>query len=274
MKLNLLLFAICCFSLNVIAQQSYTLKYGFENNKKYNYKMTIDGIVTQTVMGQEMKINTNGTVFTKIETEKVNSDNFALLISLDSAKFHINMPMKDTTSDLGSMVGKRTRFTLFKNGKVLNKELVDSVEGGQNMFAQVSSETTRFIILPDKGIKAGDSWNIENTDSVKMMGGVLTTNSNTDYTLIGKADTLGHSCLKVEFKGKTTSEGKAKIMGMDLVIEGNGKITGAYFFDNDKGLLICSTSQNDSEMTMAATGEQNMIIPISQSIKTVQSLVE
>ena len=269
-----LLFVLCCFSLNVFAQESFILKYGFENNKNYNYKMIIDGIVTQTVMGQEMKINTNGTVFTKIETEKVNTDNIVLLISLDSAKFHITMPMKDTTSYLNTMIGKRTRFTILNNGKVISKEPVDSAEGRQELLVQVSGETTKFIVLPDKEIKTGDTWNIENTDSVMMMGGVIKTKSNTDYTFINKTDTLGHSCLKIEFKGKTTSEGKAKVMGMDLFMEGNGKLNGTYYFDTIKGLLIYSNSQVNNEMTMATTGEQNMIIPISQSSKTVQSLVE
>jgi hypothetical protein len=274
MKFGILLLVVCCFSLNTMAQESFSLKYGFENNKKYKYKMINDAIITQTVMGQEMKINSNGTVYTQFETEKINPDNIILLISIDSAKFHVTMPMKDTTSDLSSMVGKKTRFTISNDGKVINKEVVDSVKGSQDLFVQVSGEMTKFILLPEKEIKPGETWNTETTDSINMMGGSLRTKTNSTFTLAGKIDTLGHSCLKVDFKGKTVSEGKTKVMGMDLFIEGNGKLSGTYYFDAGKGLLIGSISNVDNEMTMATTGEQNMIIPISQSSKVIHSIIE
>lgn len=274
LNIKFLLFALLCFTTSVFAQESYRLQYSFEKGKDYKYKMTNDGIVTQTVMGQEVKINTNGEIYVNMEAEEINADSTSLLVSLDSAKYHINMPMRDTTLNLENIIGKRTRLTILNDGKVLDRETVDTVKSDADMTGQISSQTTRLFILPDKEIKIGETWNIENVDSISMMGGSIKTKSNTDYTLLGTTDTLGRSCLRVEFKGKTTSEGKAKVMGMDLFIEGNGKLTGIYLFDAGKGLMINANSQVDNELTMAATGEQNMIIPISQSSKVIQTLLE
>ena len=57
LNIKFLLFALLCFTTSVFAQESYRLQYSFEKGKDYKYKMTNDGIVTQTVMGQEVKIN-------------------------------------------------------------------------------------------------------------------------------------------------------------------------------------------------------------------------
>jgi hypothetical protein len=273
-NLKILLIMMISITSGIIAQESYKLEYNFSKGKDYKYRMTNDGIVTQTVMGQEMKININGEIYVKLESEGTNADSSYLLVSLDSAKYRVNMPMRDTTTTLENMVGKRMRLTVLKNGKVINRETIDTVMGNADMLSQVSGETTRLIILPEKEIKVGETWNNENVDSVKMMGGSIKTKSNVDYTLLGRSDTLGHSCLRIEFQGKTSSEGKAKVMGMDLFIEGNGKISGIFLFDPGKGLMINSNSHSDNEMTMAATGEQNMIIPISQSSNEIRTLIE
>jgi hypothetical protein len=192
-NLNILLIMIISITAGILAQESYKLEYNFDKGKDYKYRMTNDGIVTQTVMGQEMKININGEIYVKLESEGAYADSSYLLVSLDSAKYHINMPMRDTTTTLDNMVGKRTRLTVLKNGKVINRETIDTVMGNADMLSQVSGETTRLIILPEKEIKVGETWNNENVDSVKMMGGSIKTKSNVDYTLLGRTDTLGHS---------------------------------------------------------------------------------
>ena len=274
LKIKILITFIALASSGLFAQESFKLNYNFVKGKDYKYKITNDGIVTQTMMGQEIKININGEIYAKLESEGANADSTYLLISLDSAKYRINMPMRDTTTTLDNMIGKRTRLTVLKDGRIMDRQTIDTVMGNADMMSQVGAELTSLIILPDKEIKMGETWNNENVDSVNMMGGSIKTKSNIDYTLLGKTDTLDHPCLRIGYQGKTSSEGKAKIMGMELFIEGNGKVTGMFLFDAGRGIMINSNSQIDNEMTMAATGEQNIIIPISQSSKQVKTLIE
>jgi hypothetical protein len=46
------------------------------------------------------------------------------------------------------------------------------------------------------------------------------------------------------------------------------------YFDAEQGLVILDESTTDSEQTMAITGQQNMTIPMSQSMKTTRMLLE
>ncbi|RJP72957.1 MAG: hypothetical protein C4539_02455 [Ignavibacteriales bacterium] len=262
------------FSCIISAQSGYNLKYNFEKGKSYKYSSITDGTITQSMMGQEMKIGLESKIFLKMETEDVMGDQFSLLVSIDSGKVRTSMPMKDTTISLNENEGKRTRIIVEKNGKVTKKEIVDTVMAGMEEMGSFGNEITKLVVLPDKEIKPGETWNNTSVDSVVMMGGKILTTSNLDYTLAGKIDTLGYSCLVINFTGKTSSEGSAKIMGMDLFIEGNGKNSGKLYFAPAKGLIVFVDVILDNEMTMAATGEQNMIIPISQSMKSKQTILD
>ncbi|MCX6150864.1 MAG: hypothetical protein NTX22_10090 [Ignavibacteriales bacterium] len=270
---SIVCFTFICINVAVFAQGSYKLQYNFQKGESYKYKITTDGVVTETMMGQEMKIIMDSKLYLKMETENRTPKNISLLVSLDSAKFHMGMPMKDTTMNLENFIGKRTRLVALATGKVIKKEIVDSVAGVSEMMGQISGETTKLIVLPEKEVKIGETWSSEDVDTINMMGGKIANKSNIDYTMVGKVDTLSHSCLKILFKGKTSAEGNAKIMGMDLFIEGNGKTIGFLYFDAEKGLMIHSSTQIDNEMTMAATGEQNQIIPISQITRNTYTII-
>jgi hypothetical protein len=71
-----------------------------------------------------------------------------------------------------------------------------------------------------------------------------------------------------------TITGSGKMMGMEFFMEGSGTVKGAYFFDAKAGLMIADENDTNFDMTMAATGQQNITIPISQSMKLTQTLVE
>ncbi len=275
MKKNLISLLTILFALSAAgilkAQESYKLKYNFEKGKTYKYLASTTGNVTQSMMGQEMKIGIDSKIYLKIETENA-GENFSLITSIDSGSVRTNMPMKDTTVSLKEIEGKRTRLLLEKNGKISKKEVIDSVKTG--MESMGLNEMTKFAVLPEKDFKFGETWNNQDIDSVDMMGGKIKTTSNIDYTLLGRIDTLGHNCLKIGFAGKTSSEGSTKIMGMELFIEGNGKTSGMVYFNAAKGLVVYVEALTDNEMTMAATGEQNMIIPITQSMVSKQTLLD
>jgi hypothetical protein len=48
---------------------------------------------------------------------------------------------------------------------------------------------------------------------------------------------------------------------------------GTTYFDNEKGIVVAVDGLINNDMTMATKGEQNMIIPINQSMKMKQSLL-
>jgi hypothetical protein len=68
--------------------------------------------------------------------------------------------------------------------------------------------------------------------------------------------------------------GKMNQMGMDMFTEGEGESTGAFWFDNDKGLFISEEFTMTQDLTIAITGQTQMTIPSSQTINMKVNLIE
>lgn len=278
MKVNFLrrllvlsLFAI--FSIN--AQESYKINYKFEDDKTYRYGVSTMTDIIQEVMGHEMKVRTNSSMAVKISKEGTESSgNMRLITILDSGKVSTAMQMKDTTIYLKDFSGKRLLSVMSPAGKVVERKLLDSVNTGKEMIGFFERGAFPFTILPENRVKSGEPWTIHDIDSVEMMGGKIINDITTKYTITGKENISGYECLKIAFEGDVKHEGKAAIMGMQLFIEGTGKMQGTLYFDPKAGIMVRLENNLDDEMTMAATGQQNMIIPISQSTKVTVAILK
>lgn len=268
---------LCAFIIlsAALQAQSYKLRYNFEKGKSYNYELKMDAEITQTAMGQEMKMSNAGSIFSKITGETSGPQgNTSLLISIDSGWVKSHNPMKDTTVSLSDFANKRTRLIISPEGKIISSEVVDSVKKGLEGMGFTTRSLLMLAKLPVQDVKQGDTWKISDIDSVDMMGGKIVNTMDYSYTLTGTEQKLGHNCVKLAFTNDTKSNGKAKIMGMEFFIEGTGKTTGTVYFDPKAGLAVSTEMDTNSEMTMATTGQQNMIIPISQVIRMSQNLVK
>lgn len=269
------LFVVSLFPWGSInAQESFKLKYNFKEGKTYSFKNSLDGNITQEAMGREMKISLNGLYNVKMTVEKVDGGKAQVVTSLDSGKISSKNPMKDTTISLTPFAGKRTMMTLLQDGSVESTKIIDSIKMF-NLQGFSQKDLVRLVRLPADEVKAGVPWSITTSDTVDMMGaGKMFNTINSTYTIVGKEKVQGHDCLKVSYTGDVKNSGKAQIMGMDFVLEGAGKIAGDFYFDPVMGMAIRNDGTMDNEMTMATTGQQNMIIPITQSLKTTISLIE
>jgi hypothetical protein len=106
-----------------------------------------------------------------------------------------------------------------------------------------------------------------------MMGGKMVSRTKMDYTVITEAVCEGRSCLQIGFKGEIGIDGKGSMMGMDLFMEGKGKVTGTLMFDPAQGIVVQESSVTDTDMTAAVTGQQNMTIPITANVKLSRRLL-
>lgn len=274
---NLLLaaFVFCgMFASDLFAQESYRLKYNFKKGKTYFFANTIDGNFIQEVMGREMKMAVNSSYHVRVVVDNVKNGTVSLITSLDSGTVVSRNPMKDTTISLTPFAGKRARLVMLEDGTVTNSEIIDSIKM-LNLQGISQKYLIRFVKFPSSGVKKGEPWSVSSTDTMDIMGsGKLLNIVNSTFTLVGREKVQGHDCLKMSYTGDVKNSGQAQIMGMSLILEGAGKISGNFFFDPVQGMAIKNESSMDNEMTLAATGQQNMVIPITQSIKISQSLVE
>lgn len=255
------------------AQETYSLEYKFTKGKTYLYSAVSMNNVTQEMGGQEMKFSGNNWFTLRALVDEVKNGSTALIVSADSAVSRSKSPMRDTTMVLTNLIGKRIRITLSKSGDILSRDIIDSVQSpGQMRGAQ--RELLTVMTLPTKPVKFGDKWTTTKIDTVDQMGGKIISSTQFEFSLSGKEQKLGHDCLKIPFTGKTTTNGNMKMQGMELFVEGGGKISGTFYFDPVEGLSIFVDSLTDSETTMAATGQQQMTIPITSSVKSTMTLIQ
>lgn len=278
MKTKILLIVFFIFTFltftQINAQNEYKLKYNYKKGESLQYinDMNVNSIVQ--VMGQEMKTATLAKITLGLKVDGVKENNNMVLIStIDSGFVKVQSPRQDTTISLNFLAGKKSKLEVSQLGKTVSKEIVDTINNPL-LGAIGNQENFRLFNLPENPIKIGESWNSLDTVSMDMMGGKVTNISNYKNILAGKEEILGYKCLKITFTGDNKSEGNVSVMGQKLFLEGTGKMSGTVYFEPVKGIIVQIESNNDMEMTMATTGEQNMIIPVTQSVKNNMKIVK
>jgi len=270
--------AILCAAIVTVstaaAQQATTLVYKFAPGKSYQYKSTSDGTIIQEMMGQEMKIENASSMTVSLATDNVAADGAMTLVTkLVEGSTKVKNPMMDTTIAMTDMIGKRMKIRLKPDGTILGREVVDSVASEGRMRGAGQREAVRFHILPAKPVKTGDTWASTFVDTMDNMGGKIVNSVSSSYTVVGSEVRSGANCLKVDYTGTITIEGSGTMQGMDIYIEGGGKVTGTMYFDPSLGMVLQDEAMTETESTIAVTGQQNMTIPMSQKAKTVQTLL-
>jgi len=272
------LFVSCftiVFIVTAMAQESYKLEYKYEKGKTYRYNTSSSGNMTQEMMGKEMKMTNGSDMTVRMVVENVlNDGGFVLITSVDSGKITTKSQMMDTTMAMSGAIGKRTRVTMSKIGVITAHEVVDTVKNEGMTGPATQRGLMSATRLPVMKVKIGDTWNSSSVDTIESMGGKIYHNTDMTYTLVGKENKQNHDCLKIEYTGTSSDTGKMMMGGMELYLEGNGKVKGAVYFDHKLGLVILDESTTDTEQTMAVTGQTNMTIPISQTMKTTRVLLE
>lgn len=273
---SIIMFSVLfLFIASLKAQDTYKLEYKFEKGKTYRYQDVTKTDMTQEMMGKEMKIKSESNVVNRLVVDDVTKNgNAVLLISADSMKVFSSTPMGDTTIIMSELIGKRTKVVLSNLGKIENREIVDSVKITGRAAGAAQREAIQFAKLSDKVVKIGETWTATTQDTVNQMGGKIAVIGSYEYKLLGQEKKDDRNCLKITYTGKTTTEGKAKMQGMEFFIDGSGKTSGTIYFDAKAGLVVYEETNSDSETNMALTGEQQMIIPITQVTKSIRTLIK
>ncbi|MDR3625782.1 MAG: DUF6263 family protein [Ignavibacteriaceae bacterium] len=226
-------------------------------------------------MGKQMKIDSDIHNVLKFHVEDVAANgDIQLTASLDSAVIKSSMMGKETTMNLSDLIGKRVAVVLTKFGETKSSAMIDTIDGKYKNMMPLAEELKQFFQkLAGKDIKTGDSWSSSDIDTIKNLGDGVTRNLDMTYTLSGKESKNGYSCFKIPCTGKFKISGKASLQGMDFTVEGDGTITGTLFLDEKSCVMIESESTMSVQMTLATSGQQSMVIPITQDIISKQTLI-
>lgn len=259
----------------VVAQEKYQLTYKMEKGKTYRYAQDIAISSAQEIAGQDMKFSADGHNVTNFLVEDISpSGVFTVLYSYEEYRLHTKGMGRDTTMDITGMTGRRVRVEISKLGKIEKETTIDSGKVEGKSIAMKFMGGLNFPLLSEKRVRIGDKWSKISTDTSNLEEGQTITKGSVEYTFSGKETKGSHNCLRIDYKGTTETTGKLKQMGMDVVLEGNGEITGIAWFDPSSGIMVEMQSTTSMELTMAMTGQAQMTIPMSQKITSKQSLLE
>lgn len=270
-----LVMALCVGAVGSFSQSPVQLKYGFEKGKAYRYADLVTSTMVQEMMGQEMKIYTTARMVSRVAVEDKRDDEACVLItSMDSLVVTTKSPRRDTTMVMDDLIGKRSRIVLSRFGAVESREVIDTLTSVGGMGRSTAfREAVRFHQFSKTPVPVGGKWKSMVADTNDAMGGKMVSTSTIEYTVTGREQHMGHDCLKLAYAGESAIEGKGSMMGMDVFMEGKGKLRGTIYFDDTAGLVVKEEGQNDTDMTAAITGQQNMTIPMTQSAKVTRTLM-
>lgn len=277
-QILLFLFSLLLFiNFNIYTQEIFKPAYKFEKGKTYFYKDISKGKIVQEMMGQETRTDIAGETRIKFVVEDVTDDSLIILQgSIDSIYINLISKKDDQVLDLSDIVGKRMNYTINYIGKIITKKIIDPIKF-KNMPQGFEVNDIIQLTLPvfsDKELKVGDKWKSSWIDTIDVMGTKVVSQNSYTYKLAKQETKNGQKFLKITYDGKINSEGNTNMMGAELYFEKEVKSEGTVYFDYELGILISDEMEVEDVTTLATTGPQSMIIPITQTMKSIRTLID
>jgi len=260
------LVAICGYAYS----QETVLQYKFVKGQTYTQEMVLTNNMIQSFGGQEMKMIMDMSSLGEMFIEDINENGDITAIELlKDISIHSVMMGKDTTMTYTD-INEKCRIVYSKEGNLISREIIDTASIAS--LTGATNQTARLIYLPGKSIKSGDKWQNTKTDKNEIseknpIETVIV--SNEDYTYLGKEALEGKEFEKISMESTSVIEGQGSQMGMELYMDGNGKSQGFAYFDTVNSMIVYSEIDTEMNMTIAFAGQENMTIPMIQSMKVV-----
>lgn len=268
---KMLLLAAVTLTAGIVSAQTLKLKKGQE----YNYTTSLSGTVTQSMAGQQMVMNMSTGGYQTFTVEDKKGDNYVILGKVVLDSLVLKSSMMDSTFRPGEAAAEIIRYEVANLGKVISK--ADARPEGSNSGAAFQmgfdmKQALPLIPFENAKVKSGDTWTVDESDSINFMGGLLVVTTKSNYTIVGETKHNGVKCLQVKKTADIANEGNTSMQGMDFYIDGTGKTAGDLFIDAKTGMLLEEDLVTENEINMALSGQQSMVIPISQKMTSHRAL--
>jgi hypothetical protein len=280
MKKIILSLFVLFTALNIATAQ----QYDFKNGDSYTLTTSVDQVITQMMMGQEMEITNQVETVETYEVSAVENGVFTIKVTSISNKTTAGGPQGTITmssegtsiSDLTmkAITGVEFSFKMNPSGKILEvigtesaqahikktlegtpmAQSIAQISAAYNEESLTSNLDTKFNIYPES---PSDEWTKEKTLNLNNMPVSI----SADYTLSGN---------EITANGKLTVSGKGVFNGMQLDMDMEGIQNGTFIINTDTGAVL--SSETETEMT-GSVSAQGMSIPmaISSTTKTTMT---
>jgi hypothetical protein len=177
-------------------------------------------------------------------------------------------PVKERISPKGIILSRSSGET---SGKLSarSEQLMQSLTQGARFF---------LLEFPKSPIKIGTAWNIKKSDTVgtQTIDGkssiVLNTELNCKVVRTEIINGMNHAHIECG-SNDLGFTGNIEQQGITMTIDGEGSAKGNYAIEIQTGLPINASLLMEYDLRMAATGQEQMIIPVQMTMETVYSRV-
>lgn len=278
MKEGALVLLACIISFSANAQK-FNPVTKVTTGEVYNYSMETQTEIVQSIGEQEMNFQVAVTATIKDSVCSVfNNGNTEVIATFWDIATSTNAMGMDTVMRMEGMTGPHVKITYSSLGKVINREIMDESQQNISQYNMDYStfQETLFLQFPEKSLNPGDKWTVESLDTMMQasLAGKVTVASVTEYTLGNKETIKGKDVYNITYVSNMELAGEGNIQGMAVALEGTGISSGTAIVNGSTGVIISNDSETEMDMTVAITGPQNMIIPMTQKVNVTVKLME
>ena len=262
------------------------LQYTLAPNQSYAYESV--GRVTQTMsaMDQDVASTTTATIKMRARVREAVMRQYTVECSYDTAQIRLQtqgaegMLPSDSVMTLPMFADRKETFTISPLGSVLKTTTSgnDDLQAAMSMISGNGNAGAQglFLTYPGKEVTVGTTWERATVDTVmrSQMPGSMQTKSVMQYTFTGVVDTLGTKCARIMLRSKElVLTGTMQAMGMDMVLDGDGDVTGILYTELATGMKMLEVTSTVLNTRMSMTGQGQAIIPITtETVTTLRRL--
>jgi len=282
-----------------IASAQVKLSFNPEKGKKYEYQTEMIQNIKQNVMGQEILTEMEMSTKYLMEIKDKTTQGVTVQYTYNEVIYIVSNPMMkmgydsknpiENPSDMdqmfskmfSKMIGQSITVVFALDGSVksltgmdaIGESMVGAIADVNPMFAQLGAQMKQQFndeamkkmfeqsmkIYPENPVKAGNSWNIENT----MMTNIMNTNYTTKYTLKSVSRNMATIAVEGEIEMNPGAGMEGKITGTQ---------TGTMTVDTRTGLPITNDVSQNMKGTVSAQGMDIQMETIATTKTTIKEV--
>ena len=269
------LFMIISGLYSVIYSQSgaaeVKLTYNYPAGTGVNYMVSTVMAQVMDIQGQTMQNDVNSAFGFSVRGAGNQDANLKLEIVIDTLGQTTMSPMGGSGGAVSDVKGKSCFVVVSPDGKMIDltgaEEFKYVVDGtGESNLGQALADF--FPRLPDKPVKAGDTWTVQDSVMSKSPSSSMKIVFKSEYRLESIENTDGVEIAKISINNEGKIAQSISAQGMDLYLSGPFTSTSDFTFAVKEGYFQQQT------INMKMTGDleipsMSMVMPITLDMKTV-----
>lgn len=277
-------FCLTCFQGIILAQVSndsvIVLRHAVINPMSYTY--AIKSMVSQS-LGEMIDFDAKTSAITEMNLSTKKEKNIEYTYSYLPGTITLSglsiAGIPDTTFTSNGPLVPPIKEMLTPKGIVLQRmehETNSTIPGRSEQLMQSLTQGARFFLLefPKDPVKLGTSWNIVKYDTVgtqtKEGKSTIVLHTELDCKVIRTSVVNGINKAFIECGSNALGfSGNVEQQGITMIIDGEGSARGTYAIDLETGLPIDATLLMEYELRMAATGQEQMLVPVRMTMETM-----